>query len=196
MTENSTLIINNKTMTAEKTILKRIRILIWIFVLGLILSGITAFPLESELKFITDYFPYKETVISGWLDKVYRAVKNTNENYPFLSYGTDWLAFAHLMIAIAFVGPMKNPVRNIWIIEFGMIACISVIPLALVAGEIRQIPLFWRLIDCSFGIIGIIPLYISRILIKKIEKTNSDSFIHSSDSVYLMKYNVQHLPRK
>jgi hypothetical protein len=111
-----------------------------------------------------------------WLNNVYAAVKNSNANYPFLSYGTDWLAFAHLMIALAFIGPLKDPVKNIWVIEFGMIACISVIPLALVAGEVRQVPIFWRLIDCSFGVIGIIPLYISRKLIKKIEKNNSDAF--------------------
>jgi hypothetical protein len=183
MKKDSTLIINNKTMADEKIILTRIRVLIWIFVLGLILSGITAFPIESELKFITGLFPYKGTVISGWFDKVYEALKNSNENYPFLSYGTDWLAFAHLMIAIAFVGPLKDPVKNVWIIEFGMIACLSIIPLALVAGEIRQVPLFWRLIDSSFGIIGIIPLYISKILIKKLEKKNPDPFIHQTPSI-------------
>jgi hypothetical protein len=160
-------------MTDEKIILTRIRVLIWIFVLGLILSGITAFPLESELKFITGHFPYKGTVISGWLDKVYEALKNSNENYPFLSYGTDWLAFAHLIIAVVFIGPLKDPEKNIWVIEFGMIACISVFPLALIAGEIRQIPIFWRIIDCSFGVIGIIPLYIARRLIKIRERSKT-----------------------
>jgi hypothetical protein len=62
------------------------------------------------------------------------------------------------MIAIAFWGPRKDPVRNIWVIEFGMIACMSVIPLALIFGPLRGIPLFWRAIDCSFGVFGLLPL--------------------------------------
>lgn len=37
------------------------------------------------------------------------------------------------------------------------------------AGPIRGIPWFHILIDCSFGIIGIIPLWITRKWIKKLE---------------------------
>jgi hypothetical protein len=62
------------------------------------------------------------------------------------------------VIAIAFLGPLKDPVKNIWVVEFGMIACVLVIPLALICGAIRDIPLYWRLIDCSFGVFGLIPL--------------------------------------
>jgi hypothetical protein len=40
-----------------------------------------------------------------------------------------------------------------------MIACVAIIPLAFICGPIRQIPFYWRLIDCSFGVFGIIPLY-------------------------------------
>ncbi|SCW70797.1 hypothetical protein [Mucilaginibacter sp. NFR10] len=105
-----------------------------------------------------------------WLTNVYLAVKTTNQNYPYLAYGTDWLAFGHLVIAMAFVGPLKNPVKNIWIIEFGMIACVMVFPLAFIAGPIRGIPVYWRFIDCCFGIFGIIPLYIVYRDIKKLEK--------------------------
>jgi hypothetical protein len=36
--------------------------------------------------------------------------------------------------------------------------CAAVFPLALICGEIRGIPLYWRLIDCSFGLFGAIPL--------------------------------------
>jgi hypothetical protein len=32
--------------------------------------------------------------------------------YPFLAYGTDWLAFVHLVIAVAFVGPFFDPVPD------------------------------------------------------------------------------------
>jgi hypothetical protein len=33
------------------------------------------------------------------------------------------IAFAHLAIAIAFIGPYIDPVRNKWVITFGLIAC-------------------------------------------------------------------------
>jgi len=92
--------------------------------------------------------------LAGWIQRVYLGVKETNAKYPFVSYGTDWLAFAHLVIAVAFIGPLKQPVRNIWVVEFGIIACIAVFPFALIAGEVRQIPVFWRLLDCLFGFAG------------------------------------------
>ncbi len=82
--------------------------------------------------------------------------------FPFLAYGTDWLAFGHFVIAIAFIGPLRNPVKNIWVVEFGMIACVLVVPFALGMGAVRGIPIGWRLIDCSFGVLGIIPLWLCR----------------------------------
>ena len=92
-----------------------------------------------------------------------------NDQFPFLFYGYDWLAFAHIVIAMAFIGPYKDPVRNKWIIEWAMLACLAVFPLALIAGPIRGIPWFHILIDCSFGIIGLIPLFITRKWIMKLE---------------------------
>jgi len=94
------------------------------------------------------------------LIEVYNAIKTTNSQFPFVSYGTDWLAFAHIIIAVAFIGPFIDPVKNIWVVIFGMIACVSIIPLALIAGYIREIPFYWQMIDCSFGVFGIIPLWI------------------------------------
>ena len=81
--------------------------------------------------------------------------------FSFLLYGYDWLAFAHFVLAILFIGPFRDPVKNIWVIEFGLIACVLVIPLALIAGHFRGIPVGWRLLDCSFGLLGFIPLSIS-----------------------------------
>ena len=92
-----------------------------------------------------------------------------DQKYPFMFYGTDWLAFGHIVIAIAFLGALKDPVKNIWIIEFGMLACLLVIPYALIFGAIRGIPFFWRLIDCSFGIIGILPLWLTRKYVHRIK---------------------------
>jgi len=143
----------------------RVKIYLWIIIIGLALSGITAFPIETELALLAKS---GSGSMNHWLTTVYRAVKNTNQLYPYLSYGTDWLAFAHLMLAILFIGPLRDPVKNVWVVQFGMIACICIFPLAFIAGSIRGIPVFWRLIDCSFGAIAIIPLYLSYIAIKKI----------------------------
>ena len=93
-------------------------------------------------------------------------------HYPFMSYGTDWLAFAHL-IAVAFLGPLYDPVRNKWVLVFGVIACVGVLPLALIAGPIRGIPFYWRLIDSSFGVIGAVPLLICLHYVRQIEKIDS-----------------------
>jgi hypothetical protein len=90
-------------------------------------------------------------------------------------YGTDWLAFAHIVIAIAFVGPLRDPVRNIWVVEFGLIACALVIPAALIFGPLRGIPFFWQLIDCSFGVGGFIPLWVTRQQIVRLQTLEKSS---------------------
>jgi hypothetical protein len=77
-----------------------------------------------------------------------------------LSYGTDWLAYAHLVIAIAFIGPLRDPIKNIWVIQWGMICCLCVFPLAFIAGAVRGVPVYWQLVDCSLGVIGGILLYL------------------------------------
>ncbi len=156
----------------DKKIIRRIKIIIIVFIVFLILSGITAFPIETELQILNAHSSKFPDFVRDWLANVYFAVKETNTKFPFLSYGTDWLAFAHLVIAVAFIGPFKNPVKNIWVIEFGIIACLMVIPLAFIAGAVRSIPFYWRLIDCSFGILGLIPLIWCHQLIKKLELNN------------------------
>ena len=152
-----------------KTITK-IRWILWMFIILLVLSGITAFPIQTELDLLSSYIGHGDGVMDRWFNKVHAAVVQTNLHYPYLAYGTDWLAFAHLVIAVVFWGPLKDPIKNKWVIEFGMIACVMVFPLALIAGHIRGIPWFWQLIDCSFGVFGIIPLLICHKLITKMEK--------------------------
>ena len=148
-----------------------------VFIVGLVLSGVTAFPLETEMRWLLSLLRSglllrmsEATHLLMWIEHVYDAVRTTNASYPFLAYGTDWLAFGHLVIAAAFIGPFIDPVRNKWFITFGLIACAGVVPLALVAGPIRGIPLPWRLVDCSFGVFGCIPLLLVRRDILKLER--------------------------
>lgn len=162
------------------TILK-IRLTLIFFISALILSGITAFPLRWEVSILNACFGSETTVGSAcpplvqWLQRIEQGLDYNAENYPFMSYGTDWLAFAHIVIAIAFWGPLVDPVKNRWVIEFGMICCVGVFPLALIAGPIRGIPLGWQLIDCSFGFFGLIPLILIWRWIRLLEKEGSVS---------------------
>jgi len=138
--------------------------------IALALSGITAFPLETELRWLLQYRDKMPQALGTFFNTVYEALRDTNLRYPMLAYGYDWLAFAHLVITMFFIGPLKDPVKNIWVIEWGMLACIAVIPLAFIAGAVRGIPLYWKCIDCSFGVFGIIPLYIVWRWIKQLEQ--------------------------
>lgn len=160
-------------MNTERKIIRN-----WLrfFIVALFISGATAIPVEQELTYVVNHFPF-EGSIKGWLEQVLVGIKNTSENYPFLFYGFDWLAFAHFLFAILFIGPLRDPVKNKWIIEFGIIACILIIPFALIMGGFRGMPFWWRLIDCSFGVIGLIPLIICLKNIKRLEteaKAQSD----------------------
>ncbi len=118
--------------------LRTVRLLLGFFVAALVLSGLTAFPLAWELRVLTAWFGTGTAVgtampgLAHWLTYVRDGLEVAVRDYPFLAYGTDWLAFAHLVIAVAFWGPLRDPVRNIWVVEFGMIACLMVIPLALI----------------------------------------------------------------
>jgi hypothetical protein len=153
----------------NKKLLFRIRFMIILFVVLLVLSGITAFPVYSELRWLMnhDIFP-QNSLIDNWLRLVWSGVQDMNDKYPFLFYGYDWLAFAHLVIAMAFIGPYRDPVRNKWVIDWAILACVAVLFLALIAGHVRKIPWFHILIDCSFGIIGLIPLLILKRWINKL----------------------------
>ena len=157
-----------QTNPRHKKLLLRIRLLLVFFIVALILSGVTAFPIETELHSLMSHRGQMPDWLAGFLTTAYEGMSYANAHYPMLSYGNDWLAFAHIVIAMAFIGPIKDPVRNVWVIEWAMLACVAVIPLALIAGPIRHIPVYWRILDCSFGVIGIIPLWIVRRWIKQL----------------------------
>jgi len=145
--------------------LRRIRFLLLIVIVGLVLSGATAIPLEAELKLVARWIDHP------WIIKVRDGLVDTYARYPFIGYGTDWLAFGHFMLAIAFIGPWRDPVKNIWVIEFGMIACVLIIPFAFIMGEVRGIPIGWRLIDCCFGVFGFVPLWLCRKYASSVRET-------------------------
>jgi hypothetical protein len=160
---------------ADKPVLaQRVRFLLVFFICALVLSGLTAIPLQWELRLVMPLVRNGSQLaiifpgLSEWIAHINDGVQNGYGQYPFLAYGTDWLAFGHMAIALAFIGPLRDPIKNLWVIEFGVIACLLVIPWALIFGTMRGIPFFWQLIDMSFGIVGMIPLWLARREIRKV----------------------------
>jgi hypothetical protein len=134
--------------------------------------------LLHELRLLVAALGLREPVGAGgysglgfWIRTVYDGLNEMYSAHPWIAYGTDWLALAHIVIAIFFIGPFLDPVRNVWILKTGLIACVLVVFLALICGPIRGIPFGWRLIDCSFGVFGAIPLWYCLCLTKKLEAT-------------------------
>lgn len=153
-------------------VVSRFRWVLVIFVVGLLASGITAFPILTEIRLLTDWLglgsatsPAGHSGLAFWILTVRFGLEDVYACYPWIAYGTDWLAFGHIAIALFFVGPLIRPAESRSVIYAGIAACILVIPVALVCGAVRGIPLSWRLIDCSFGAFGVLPLlYCLRLL--------------------------------
>jgi hypothetical protein len=154
---------------------RRVKCLTWVFIVGLVISGVTAIPLLQEVNLLANLFGTgsQSSAVGEWLLRVRNALSQTQVQHPFLFYGTDWLAFGHFAIAIAFIGAVRDPVRNRWLFDFGLIACGLVIPYALAFGAVRGIPVWWRLIDCSFGVFGALPLWLCRRWTRELEQQTS-----------------------
>ena len=156
----------------------RFRLAIALVIFGLIVSGATAFPLLSELNVLaslvtggsSDLQPDHYSGFAHWILKVREGLEVTYREYPFIGYGTDWLGFGHIVIALFFILPYRNPVRYRGVLHVGVVACVLVVPLAMICGEIRGIPFYWRLIDSSFGLLCIVPLLYAIRLSRQIER--------------------------
>lgn len=84
---------------------------------------------------------------------------------------------------MAFVGAWRDPLRNRFVIDFGLIASVGVIPLALIAGGVRGIPWFWRLVDCSFGVCCAIPLALCRREVRTPERAQTLAALAKDSSI-------------
>jgi hypothetical protein len=167
---------NIRTRMTAHAAIRRFRLMMVLFIVGLLISGITAFPLLTEMKLLSSWFglgdavsPAGHTGLSFWILTVRFGLEDMYAQYPWIAYGTDWLAFGHIIIALFFVGPLLRPSEGRSVLLAGIAACILVIPLALICGPIRGIPFYWRLIDCSFGVFGILPLLYCLRLLKYME---------------------------
>lgn len=147
----------------HRALLRRIRWLVGFVIVGLVGSGATALALPQEVvalhrRALAWHAP---AFAAAWFARVEHGLLRTDAAYPFIAYGTDWLAFGHFVIAIFMIGAWRDPVCNLWLFRAGQIACLLVIPTALICGALRGIPWWWRAIDSSFGIVGFIPLWLA-----------------------------------
>ena len=157
----------------------RSRIRAWtaFFIAGLFISGATALPIRAEVALGVALLGedlagggYVPSGVAAWLRTVRDGVETTARQAPLMFYGTDWLAFGHFVIGFAFFGALRDPVRNRWLYQFGMVAC-ELVPLwALLFGHIRGIPGWWRAIDAAFGVVGFIPMWLCHRWVGQIER--------------------------
>jgi len=135
-----------------------------IIVFGLLVSGITVWPAVPELKMGVRVL-WGEAEPAGVLHRfVLRAIEgleSVEAEYPFMLYAHDWLAFAHIVLAILFAGAIRDPVRNIWIVQCGLIMCALVPVLAGICIALRGLPPVWFWMDFAFAPAAALPLWIA-----------------------------------
>src|SRR3981081_1739926 len=97
----------------------RYRIALGIFIAGLILSGISALPLQWELSVLDRWFaagksgvaPSGRVGLAAFISSVHSGITQTYARFPFFGYATDWLAYGHFVIAAFFILPFIDPIR-------------------------------------------------------------------------------------
>lgn len=134
----------------------KIRRVLMCFIILLVVSGLTAFPVRTEIDFLVRNINSFTPGFQKWILELQTAIRSTPD---IILYGTDWLAFAHIIIALFFIPVLYDPVKYKANIVIGITACLAVFPLAFICGPIRGIPFFHRLIDCAFGVGGMILLF-------------------------------------
>ena len=149
---------------------KKIKAAIIITIAGLLLNGISAVPLRTELNILLSKPDALPQFLREWWMYVSKGVKETTTNYAFMRYGFDWLAFAHLLIAIAFLGPLRDPIKNEWLVRWGMIASALSVLMALGWEPLRAIPSWWSCIDALIAVAAFIILWLCNKWIKELKK--------------------------
>ncbi|MHC4645740.1 MAG: hypothetical protein ACYTBJ_09555 [Planctomycetota bacterium] len=143
--------------TDFNTLHRRVKLLLALFIIALLLAALTALFLIPAVSILEGFLGEGTLLgrslpsVTQWIALVQKALAETKEQYPFMFYGTDWVGFAHLVMVIACLGPLRDPVRNIWVLQFGMIGCSLMIPMTLLTGVARHLPWFWQLFDCVIG---------------------------------------------
>ena len=138
-----------------------------LFQVGLLISGITAFFIPEGMPTVLWMTEHSFPALLPWLKTVSHSVDYISSDATHLLYGYDWLGFAHVLFAILFVGALREPERNRFLLDFGLVACALIIPTAFIAGHFRGIPPLWSFLDSLFGVIGGALLLIAKYTLNK-----------------------------
>ncbi len=159
-----------RRMTTADRLRRRIRGWLWVFIVGLVFSGLTAIPLAWELDLLAHWVTPHGLLWRSGSGASGMACIETYAQAPFHGLwdglagvrASDYRPRVCRAAARTRPQPLGNYVRH---------DCLRlVVPWAMVFGSLRGIPFFWRLIDCSFGVFGIIPLWLCRRDIDRLER--------------------------
>lgn len=153
--------------------LKRARVMLGIVAFGMLVSGVTVWPAVPGLKLAVRLVwgsAEATGVLHAFVLRAIEGLEHVQSDYPFMLYAHDWLAFAHIMLALLFAGAIKDPVRNIWIVQCGLVMCASIPLLAGICIPIRGLPSCWFWIDFAFAPAAAWPLWIALKDIRKAER--------------------------
>ncbi len=136
--------------------------MLWIVAAGLFVSGVTIWPWEFELTLVISTLDGIAVLepLRSLLEELLSDMLALREKNSFVLYIADWLAFAHLVLTALFLMALRDPVRNILVVRFGILCSLTVPLLAITCVPLRGIPLFWILVDSSFALCAI-PLLIA-----------------------------------
>ena len=156
--------------------MKRAKWMLGIVAFGLFAAGVTVWPAVPELKWgVRMIWGDAEPVgvLHTFVLQALAGLEHMSAEYPFMLYAHDWLAFAHIVLAILFAGAMRDPVRNVWIVQCGLIMCALVPVLALICIPVRGIPMTWFWLDFMFAPGAALPLVVALRDIRRAERMNS-----------------------
>lgn len=143
---------------------------------GLFVSGVTVWPAVSELRIalgILESIGLGGSDLHNFVEQIRNSLIAINQEHPQIMYGYDWLAFAHICLAILFFGAVKDPVRNRWIIECGLIMCALIPVLGAICIPYRQIPFYWFWVDFAFAPAAALPLIIALRDVRRLERESA-----------------------
>ncbi|MBN2210263.1 MAG: hypothetical protein JW709_02600, partial [Sedimentisphaerales bacterium] len=116
--------------TRPDKIIRRIRILLILCILGLVFGFQMVLFVRPEITWLNSIFGPGTQMdrfcpsVSAWVNHLAEGINDTYARYPFIAYCMDWLALAQLGFIVMFIGAVINPVRNIWVIQCGLVVCL------------------------------------------------------------------------
>ena len=149
-------------------LLIRIRMVLTLAISCLILGSLATFAAPHSIAVVLAVFRRFDLATPAtshalmWLRHIQLQLGRDSHRHPMLHYGADLFAFVELAFALVLISPLRNPVRNQWVIQSGILACCCLIPFALILGPWHGLPMAWRIVSCVVALCGIAPLMLCR----------------------------------